>query len=65
MIRKSPYKRGEWPSNDCGVVKKTPTACSLFGGGQMRAYQCEGTYTGAQMKNKRWGTRDFWKDRTP
>jgi len=65
MIRKSPYKRNEWPANDAGVVKKTPTATSLFGGGKMRSPQCGGTRTGAELTGKRWDTRDFWTARTP
>lgn len=65
MIRKSPYKRGEWPSNDAGVTRKTPSATALFGGGRQHSYQCEGTKRGEQLKNKSWGTRDFWTERTP
>lgn len=66
MLRKSPAdKRNAWPANDAGVVKKTPSACSLFGGGQMKDYQCEGTYTGDQVKRKNWGGKNFWTERTP
>ena len=51
-LRKSPYQWGEWPSNGCGVVKKTPSATRLFGGGQQKHEAIPGDHTGESVRNR-------------
>jgi hypothetical protein len=51
-LRKSPYHRSHWPANDCGVVKKTPSATSLFGGGKQKSETIAGDHCGDDLKSR-------------
>ena len=63
MIRKSPYSFGD---KDQGVVKKTPSATKLFGGGrQKESSSLKSTYSGEECKNWKSSTKVFWQDKTP
>jgi hypothetical protein len=57
------FHKEQWPTNDAGVTKRTPSATRLFGGGRQKSETIAGDHSGDACRSRRYGTRTFWTER--